>query len=255
VTGLPWFKCNPRDFREGMVGLTRGERGSYATVVYLIYERAAPIEDDDAMLAQYIGCSVREWRKDREVLLRRGKLYEITVNMVPCLMNKRAAAEIQAQSDRHEKHASGGRKSKPPPKPKTKPNENKGHSGTKFEDSSKIVRAEFEDGSDKEKRDSSVVSERETTDAEASRDPSDFDGRAWDEAVRTLTRAGLPEKQARSFFGKLLAENRLLPRDMLPALTQGDITGTPELQAYLAAAARALGGRRPGAKPKRVAFV
>lgn len=107
---LPWFKCNPRDFREGMVGLTREERGTYATVVMLIYERGGPIPDDDpAWIAGHLWCTVKAWKKDRASLIVKGKLYVVEVDGRPHLMNRRAAEELAAREALSEARSEAGK--------------------------------------------------------------------------------------------------------------------------------------------------
>lgn len=253
MSGAPWFKCFPQDLLNGMAGMPADERGIYISVLCLIYREGGPIRDDAREMAYNTGCTVKSWTKYRAALILHGKLYVVQVNGRDHLMNERCHDELEALKERSAKNSENGfRGGKKKAQNKTgKANENN-------VDALATAKPPLSEGLailDTDIEGSDISPDGDTSDAAASRDPSDFDGRAWDEAVRILTGAGLPEKQARAFFGKLLAENRLLPRDMLPALTQADITGTPELQAYLSAAARAIGGRRVGAKPKRVAFV
>jgi hypothetical protein len=73
----------------------------------------------------------------------------------------------------------------------------------------------------------------------------DLDKRAWDEALVTLQRGGLNDKKARTFFGKLLKDNGLLARDLLPSLLNAQVTGTADPQAYLVRAASGVASRRP----------
>lgn len=114
--GLPWFKCSPRDFREGMMGLTCEERGAYSTILMLIYERGEPIPDDAPWLCANLTISARAWTKVRAVLIARDKLFVIQSRGVDCLMNRRAETEIFEQSKLREKLVAGGRASKPTPK-------------------------------------------------------------------------------------------------------------------------------------------
>lgn len=107
---FPWFKCNPRDFREGMVGLTREERGTYATVLLLIYERAGPVPDDDAAwMAGHLWCTVKAWKKDRDSLVAKGKLYRVEVDGRPHLMNQRAAEELAEREALSEARSEAGK--------------------------------------------------------------------------------------------------------------------------------------------------
>lgn len=94
--------------------LTLEERGAYNTLLDMIYDRGQPIPDDPRWIAGWMGCSLRRWSIIRAKLISDGKIYEITVNAVPCLMNERAAKEIENQSKLSRKlsesGAKGGRK-------------------------------------------------------------------------------------------------------------------------------------------------
>lgn len=84
----------------------------------------------------------------------------------------------------------------------------------------------------------------------------DHDKTAWDAAVILLTdHGGLTEKQARAYFGKLLATNGLEPRDLLPAITAAMVKGSQDPQGYLSAAASGIAKRRTPAVAQRVGFV
>jgi hypothetical protein len=89
-------------------------------------------------------------------------------------------------------------------------------------------------------------SEDKSSGAEA---PSpDFDKEAWDGAVRLLTSRGdCSDKAARGLFGKLLSQNGLQARDLLPTITNAAVNGTQDPQAYLTKAARGVATRRGGA--------
>lgn len=245
MSGRPWYKCYPRDLNEGMIGLTMEERGVYVTLLNLIYAKGGPVDDDPSYFRMVFCCSLKQWNKVRAALILKKKIFAVTVNGEACLMNRRAAAEIAANDEEHRSFSEAGKRGAE--KSNARYKENKDLASARPQPSASI--------SDTDTEGSVVPTDVETTDGKPSRDPADFDGQAWGKAVPVLRRGGLSDRQARSFFGKLLSEHRLLPRDMLPALTLAEINGTPEPQAYLAAAARALGGRRVGAKPQRVAFV
>lgn len=86
--------------------------------------------------------------------------------------------------------------------------------------------------------------------------PLDLDASAWSTSVALLIdRCGVPEKQARSFFGRLLSENGLRAQDLLPALSQAMVNKTQDPQAYLRKAADGIAKRRSGGAPKMVGFV
>lgn len=82
------------------------------------------------------------------------------------------------------------------------------------------------------------------------------DQRAWSDAVILLVTAGrMSEVQARSFFGKLLTDHQLQPRDMLGALGEAYANGTQDPQGWLFKAAKSRGQRRHTGPEKRVGWV
>lgn len=82
--------------------------------------------------------------------------------------------------------------------------------------------------------------------------PPDLDKRAWDEAVISLHRGGLSGQKARSLFGKLLRDNHLTARDLLPSLLNAQINGTQDPQGYLTKAAAAVARQRGTSTPASV---
>jgi hypothetical protein len=96
-------------------------------------------------------------------------------------------------------------------------------------------------------------SQKETSPDGIDAGPSpDLDKRAWDEAVISLHRGGLSEQKARAFFGKLLKDNRLTARDLLPSLLNAQINGTQDPQGYLTKAAAAVARQRGTTVPAAV---
>lgn len=86
--------------------------------------------------------------------------------------------------------------------------------------------------------------------------PRDLDASAWSTCVALLIdRCGVPEKQARSFFGRLISENGLRAQDLLPAISQAMVNKTQDPQAYLRKAAEGVAKHRIGDAPKRVGWV
>jgi hypothetical protein len=63
-------------------------------------------------------------------------------------------------------------------------------------------------------------------------------------------------EKARPFFGRLLRDNGLEARDLLPSISKATVSGTQDPQGYLTRAAQAVGKRRTEpTKPKRVGWV
>ena len=70
-------------------------------------------------------------------------------------------------------------------------------------------------------------------------DDHDPDAQAWALAVSLLTkRAGLAERQARTFFAGLLKRHSLRASEIYVALAHAEDAGTPDLPSYLTAAAQ-----------------
>lgn len=73
-TSAPWFKCFPKDWREGTRSLSPEHRGIYMDCLCLIYERDAPLPADDKWMSHALHISVRAWRNAVSALARSGKL-------------------------------------------------------------------------------------------------------------------------------------------------------------------------------------
>jgi hypothetical protein len=87
---------------------------------------------------------------------------------------------------------------------------------------------------------------RESSEANASGAPvpDGPDAEAWQRAVKVLMGSGkLSEKNARSFFGKLLKEYALSARDLLLVVVKCELNGTQDPQSYLRAASGAISER------------
>jgi uncharacterized protein YdaU (DUF1376 family) len=107
------FGWHPRDHKaalDGMLMLTLEERGAYNTCLDLIYDRGGPIQDDGRWLAGWMGVSLRRWNSLRASLIVKGKLFALNLNGVDCLMNHRAAIELENQSKRARKLSESGAK-------------------------------------------------------------------------------------------------------------------------------------------------
>lgn len=93
------------DALAGMMALTLEERGAYQTLLDMMYDRGGPLQDNERLLAGYMGCSVRKWRALRETLIEKGK---IEVNEAGELTNRRAEFEIENALKTSRKHAENG---------------------------------------------------------------------------------------------------------------------------------------------------
>jgi uncharacterized protein YdaU (DUF1376 family) len=122
MSGLDWYKRDPRDFIHGTMGMTLEEKGAYSIVLDLIYSHGGPIPDDSRWIAGVCGCSTRRWNQIKARLL---ELEKITVEGGQ-ISNQRALQEIENQElSRNylaEKSSKSGRKVK---KKRATCNENK----------------------------------------------------------------------------------------------------------------------------------
>jgi hypothetical protein len=101
---------------------------------------------------------------------------------------------------------------------------------------------------------SQIYSEDKSSDA--IRVVVDHSAEAWTRAVRLLTERGMSPDKARSLFGRLLRDNRLEARDMLPALVKAEVSATQDPVAYLTKSAQGVSRRASEpVKPKRVGWV
>lgn len=69
-----WFKCFPRDWRDGTGKLTPEQRGVYIDCLCYLYEFERPIPSDDKWVAHHFHISARLWRSVRDALVKAGKL-------------------------------------------------------------------------------------------------------------------------------------------------------------------------------------
>jgi uncharacterized protein YdaU (DUF1376 family) len=88
---LPWFKFFPRDFLDGVRGMTLEERGAYFTLLALMYDREGAIPEDERWLCGNLDCDPRVWRRLRDRLSRLGK---IIPDVNGTISNARAIEEI-----------------------------------------------------------------------------------------------------------------------------------------------------------------
>lgn len=244
---VAWYRCFPRDFNEGMVGLTLEERGAYITVLNLIYARNAPIPEDVWWITSQLGCTKRAWVKIRAALILKGKIYAVNLNGVDCLMNGRAASEIAEREDFSKNRAAAGKRGGQNSRPK--PNEINDNSEAELKLSLSTAKAIHIH--------SSTVSPpngEDTAGKPASRSP---DEEAWAEGVAVLVTQGqMTVPSAKTFIGGLLKREGIEARDLLSAIGECKANFTQDPKSYLAAAAKARNRRRETSGPaKRVGWV
>lgn len=256
MTALPWFKCYPRDFREGLTGLTCDERGAYTTILMLIYERGAPVPDDDAWIAANLWCSVRTWKKMRASLIVKRRLFALNINGEDCLMDERAAEEIAKTADLCTLRKTAGKEGGKRSAAKRTPVSNENNELDQASASGLVNQTPSKNQPDIQtiRIDSVVPSNEGPTGGEPPNDPN---AKAWAEARTLLVGQGrMTLETGGKFFGKLLSTHGLEARDLLGAVNEAFANRTPDPQAYLTKAAQARSRRREATGPaKRVGFV
>lgn len=93
--GAPWFKCFPRDWRNGTSALTPEQRGIYFDCLCYLYEFERPIPEDDKWVACHFHVSPRLWRSIRAALVAAGKLVKVAGGWT----NVRAQVELESRSN------------------------------------------------------------------------------------------------------------------------------------------------------------
>lgn len=248
MSAFDWHPRYHRDALDGMLMLTLEERGAFNTILDLFYDRGAAIPDDPRWLAGWMGVSVRKWQSLRAALIVKGKIEILTTPEGDVISNSRAVFEIENQTKRQrnfsESGAKGGRKRA---ENEAASNENNDLGQATLEASLKL----------KTKTETYTLEDKSSKAEVVDLDP---DRQAWSDGVSLLCRAHrLTEDRGRAFFGKLLAQNQLKARELLPAIGQCLANGTEDPRAYLTKAAQSIARRRDApsepVKPKRVAWV
>lgn len=76
MSSNPWFKFYGSDFRDGVHDLRLEEVGAYTILLTRMYDAAdGLIEDRDRLIAGWLNCDIRVWKRIRETLITAGKLY------------------------------------------------------------------------------------------------------------------------------------------------------------------------------------
>jgi hypothetical protein len=254
-----FYRRDPGKALQGMASMSLEERGVYNTVIDLLYLTWRPLENDRGYIAGHCRCAVQKLNPILNRLIAAGKLICFEEGGQEYISNPKF--ELERTSVKGVTTSSGrrevGEKS-------ASVSEKSGEVGEKSEgveenpplpdnDVEEIQGAKPLEKSREEKS-------RELADEKPSAGLSDPAATAWALVNLLLTeRTGANEKQARSFFGGLLAKHKLEAREMLPALAAAQVNETRDPRSYLVKAAEALAKRRDdrteAAKPKRVSFV
>jgi hypothetical protein len=74
---MDWYKRDPAKALNGMQELSLEERGAYNTILDLIYSKFGEIDDDSAFICRWLCCDVRVWKRLRNSLIEKKKIYII----------------------------------------------------------------------------------------------------------------------------------------------------------------------------------
>lgn len=92
----PWVRFFPSDWLAGTRGMTAAETGIYITLVAMMYERGAPIQNDHARLARLCGTTPAAMKNTLSILIDEGKLVIIDGG----LWNNRVGVETEIRSEK-----------------------------------------------------------------------------------------------------------------------------------------------------------
>lgn len=210
---------------------------------------AASLPSDERVLLRLSGLDAKAWKKARAGALRGwtecsdGRLYHpVVAEKALEAWAGRLAYRRKREADRE--RLAGWRDKKQEQAGDTSRDETATKTGSETPAETRFETPKREKGERRDSEDKRTVgSEVEPSDASVV--DLDLDRRAWAEGVRVLRSQGkVSEKQARAFFGKLLSDNGLIARQLLPALSMTEVNATPEPQAYLTKAARSVGRRQ-----------
>ena len=107
MSARPWYKRYPSDFVSGTFRLTAEEKGVYAVLLDLMYDRGTPIPDDAQELGRVCGCSTRRFKQVRDKLASEGK---ITLKD-GCISNNRFEKQVKKEEIEHRKLSENAAKS------------------------------------------------------------------------------------------------------------------------------------------------
>jgi uncharacterized protein YdaU (DUF1376 family) len=216
--------------------LTLEQHGAYLLLLMDYWRNGAP-PDDDATLARILGVDLKNWRKIRPVLasfftLDQGRWQHRRVEAELAGARERsgkAAAKAKLAATRRWERERGQAAGSIGDAPSNAPSMPDAMLQAMLEDMPQPCPPPVT---------YSVPSEQ------AQSAPPDPNKEAWRRAVAVLATAGMTAPKARTFFGKLLRDNALEARDLLPSVVKVEGLGTEDPQGYLTKAARAVATRR-----------
>lgn len=222
--GDAWMPLYIADFARDTPHLDAEKIGVYLLLIMALWTRGGSLPNDSAQLASIGRVSRRSWASMSPVIL------EFFTKDGNFLRQKRVTAELERAQKVREARSENGKKGGRPSKLTESEQKANGKANDKLTETHARVALQSQKTTS-----SSDLKERSEPDP-------DLDRRAWNDGVRLLMgQSGVSEKHARSFFGRLLSENKLMARQLLPSLAMVEINGTPEPQAYLSKAAKGVG--------------
>lgn len=235
----PYMQLYVADYLGDTRHLTTEQHGAYLLLLMAAWRADGRLPDDDKKLARIVGCTASRWAKIKDDVL------EFFDAQDGFLINERLLFELEKTTEKSIKRARSGKlgaRANALKKLKGEPANDVGlleHTRAGFQ----ISEPEPDSSDDKSSDAAGVV--------------VDHDKMAWEQAITILTgQGGMPAAKARPFFGRLLSQHKLEPRDLLPSLAAATVKGTQDPQGYLAAAAKLIAQRRTeDVQPKRVGWV
>lgn len=231
----PFMQLYVADYLGDTRHLTTEQHGAYLLLLMAMWRSDGSLPDDGRKLARIVGCTPSRWAKIAPEVM---EFFDVRDGLVT---SARLTKELEKASEKSIKRARSGKLG-------ARANALKKLKGEPANDDGLLQHS-----SDIR----SQSSEDKSSDAKSRVVAIDHDADAWRQAIHLLTTQGrLTETRARPFFGRLLSQHKLEPRDLLPSLAKATVSGTQDPQGYLAKAAEAIARRRTeDATPKRVGWV
>lgn len=224
----PFMQLYVADYLGDTRHLTTEQHGAYLLLLMAMWRADGTLPNDAKKLARIAGCTSSRWSRIADDVLA---FFDVSDGV---LSNKRLKLELEKAQEKSFQRAEAGIRGG-----KAK--------ALKYKKPDVANDTALPKHSSEPEPDSSVD---KSTDAV--RVVVDHDRDAWNAAVTLLTgQGGMTEKKARPLFGRLLSENGLEPRDLLPALAKATVSGTQDPQAYLTKAAEMIAKRRNGVTAQR----
>ncbi len=109
MSGLDWYKKNPRDFLDAIVGMPIDEIGAYSVCLDLMYARGGPIPFEPRWLSGNFSVSTKRATALIEALVGRGKLVLRDGHLTNARVEKELENSAEISRKLRENGAKGGR--------------------------------------------------------------------------------------------------------------------------------------------------